>query len=303
MSATVQTRVVDLDQLLPRILSQDLEEEKDIENLIPWVYRHSNIADEDDQYDWPSEDSKFKLLFEEFSHYQNALAPGALSLAGPTTAKVKIVLPRKNWKVARPRKYHSQSFILHILLWTVHAYLERSREPKLEVWVPNLISSSKYVIGRQKYASMPLAHVTVGPLTEGRPIISCPTWREGLPWDQFTAEVLSVMLGQLANNIRIRDQKLQDQEVFVVGFYGPHIYIARGYFPVETIKRVHAKGCSDDEHLELKFTRGYDPCRKYDWMEAMRALSRLFRYLRSGSAKVGAIQKILSESVATVEGS
>lgn len=155
MSATVQTRVVDLDQLLPRILSQDLEgislspllselafhhlmydfsEEKDIENLIPWVYRHSNIADEDDQYDWPSEDSKFKLLFEEFSHYQNALAPGALSLAGPTTAKVKIVLPRKNWKVARPRNYHSQSFILHILLWTVHAYLERSREPKLEVW-------------------------------------------------------------------------------------------------------------------------------------------------------------------------
>lgn len=43
--------------------------------------------------------------------------------------------------------------------------------------VPNLISSSKYVIGRQKYASMPLAHVTVGPLTEGRPIISCPTVR------------------------------------------------------------------------------------------------------------------------------
>ena len=111
------------------------------------------------------------------------------------------------------------------------------------------------------------------------------------------------MLGQLANNIRIRGQRLQDQEVFVVGFYGPHIYIARGYFPVETINRVHAKGCSDDEHLELKFTRGYDPCRKGDWMEAMRALSRLFRYLRSGSAKVGVIQKILSESVTTGEGS
>lgn len=111
------------------------------------------------------------------------------------------------------------------------------------------------------------------------------------------------MLGQLTNNIRIRGQRLQDQEVFVVGFYGLNIYIARGYFPVETIKRVHAKGCSDDEHLELKFTRGYDPCRKDDWLEATRALSRLFRYLMSGSAKVGAIQKILSESATAVEGS
>ncbi|OJZ88688.1 hypothetical protein ASPFODRAFT_130951 [Aspergillus luchuensis CBS 106.47] len=297
MSATVQTRVVDLDQLIPRVVK------KDIENLIPWVYRHSNITNRDDQYDWPSEDSKFKVIFEDFWNYQDALASDALSLVGPITAKVKIVLPRKNWKVARPDNYHSQCFILHFLLYTVYAYLEKSRELKLEIWMPNMISSSKYVIGRQKYASMPLAHVTVGPLMEGRPVISCPTWREGQPWDQFTAEVLSVMLGQLANNIRIRGQKLQDQEVFVVGFYGPHIYIARGYFPVETITRVHAKGCSDDEYLELKFTRGYDPCRKDDWMEAMRALSRLFRYLMSGSAKVGAIQKILSESATAVEGS
>ncbi|PYH35142.1 uncharacterized protein BO87DRAFT_434791 [Aspergillus neoniger CBS 115656] len=297
MSATVQTRVVDLDQLIPRVVK------KDIENLIPWVYSHSNIADEDDQYDLSLEEYDIRRLFQMLWDYQHALASDALSLVGPITAKVKIVLPRKNWKVAQPRTFYLQSLMLHTLLMIVHANVEKSRARDMEVWMPNMISSSKYVIGRQKYASMPLAHLTVGPRKEERPIISCPTWREGQPWDQFTAEVLSVMLGQLANNIRIRGQRLQDQEVFVVGFYGPNIYIARGYFPVETIKRVHAKGCSDDEHLELKFTRGYDPCRKDDWLEAIRALSRLFRYLMSGSAKVGAIQKILSESATTVEGS
>ncbi|XRM40877.1 hypothetical protein ABZX51_004179 [Aspergillus tubingensis] len=300
MSATVQTRVVDLDELIPRVVSQDLEE-KDIENLIPWVYSHSNIADEDDQYDLSLEEYDIRRLFQMFWDYQNALASNARSLVGPITAKVKIVLPRKNWKVAQPRTSYLQSLMLHTLLMIVPANVEKSRKRDMEIWTPNVISSSKYMIGRQKYASMPLAHLTVGPRRE--PIISCPTWREGQPWDQFTAEVLSVMLGQLADNIRIRGQRLQDQEVFVVGFYGPHIYIARGYFPVETIKRVHAKGCSDDEHLELKFTRGYDPCRKDDWLEAIRALSRLFRYLMSGSAKVGAIQKILSESATAVEGS
>ncbi|GAA83132.1 hypothetical protein AKAW_01247 [Aspergillus luchuensis IFO 4308] len=308
MSATVQTRVVGLDQLIPRVVK------KDVEILLPWVYDQANIARGTHLFDWPDEDHEFRFLFEQFFAYQIALTPKSSSSIGPITSKGEITLPRMNWKVAGRESHRyfvsSQGFILRILMQMVHRKLKRVMKPEqtqgLEIRSPNLISSSsKYVIGRQMYASRPVGQVTVGPRDNSLPIISYTGWFEGQTWEGFVGEVLSVMLGQLAKTFTIHkhNQGLQDQEVFVVGFYGPHIYIARGHFPVETITRVHAKGCSDDEYLELKFTRGYDPCRKDDWMEAMRALSRLFRYLMSGSGKVGAIQKILSESATAVEGS
>lgn len=81
----------------------------------------------------------------------------------------------------------------------------------------------------------------------------------------------------------------------MVGFYGLHIHIARALFTTDAISRVHSKGCSEDEIFELGFTRGYDLCMKEDWLEATRALTRLFRYLLNGNAKVGAMQAYLNK--------
>jgi hypothetical protein len=50
-----------------------------------------------------------------------------------------------------------------------------------------------------------------------------------------------VMLGQLAKNISIQNNSsdFQNQEVFVVGFYGLSMHIARGFFTTNVISRVH----------------------------------------------------------------
>ena len=96
------------------------------------------------------------------------------------------------------------------------------------------------------------------------------------------------MLGQLVKNISI---DTQDQEVFTVGLYRSCIYISRGLFTTTQVVRVQLKGCSDNEVFHLRFTRGYDLSLREDWLKAMHGLSRLFRYLLSGDAKVGAIRK------------
>lgn len=102
------------------------------------------------------------------------------------------------------------------------------------------------------------------------------------------------MLGQLRMN-NTKDMIVEDQEAFVVGFHGYHFHIARGFFPAETLKRVHAKGCSEDESLELQFTRGYNLFLKEDWLEATEGLVRLFRYLLSGSANVRITQRLFNK--------
>lgn len=104
------------------------------------------------------------------------------------------------------------------------------------------------------------------------------------------------MLGHLAQNIRV---SFQDQEVFVIGFHGPYIYIARGRFTTNQISRVQSGGFSENEVFELKFTRGYDLCLKEDWLEAMRALVRLLRYIISGDAKVSTVKAGLHRSAGT----
>lgn len=99
------------------------------------------------------------------------------------------------------------------------------------------------------------------------------------------------MLGQLAKNIArgVRDQ--------VIGFFGFHVYVARGDFTAESITRVHSRGFSDDEMFKLKFTRGYNLCLKNDWFEIMRLLTRLFRHFLSGTAKVGSLQVALDGTI------
>jgi hypothetical protein len=98
------------------------------------------------------------------------------------------------------------------------------------------------------------------------------------------------MLGQLAKHISVDSQ---DQEIFIIGFYGRCIYVARGLFRRDLISRVHQKGCTEDEAIEIQFTRGYNLSLKEDWLEVINALARLLRYLLSGNAKMGALKAYL----------
>lgn len=88
---------------------------------------------------------------------------------------------------------------------------------------------------------------------------------------------------------------MEDQEVYVFGFHGYGFHIARASSKPIFISRVHTKGCSEDEVFELKFSRGYNLCSKEDWLEATRAVARLFRNLLSGHAKVGAMRAYIAK--------
>lgn len=105
------------------------------------------------------------------------------------------------------------------------------------------------------------------------------------------------MLGQLAKNLNVGHggANIGDQEIYVVGFHGCGFYIAHGFFKADVISRVHTKRCSEDEGFQLNFSRGYNLCLKEDWLEATRGLTRLFRYLLSGNAKIGAMRAYLAK--------
>lgn len=167
------------------------------------------------------------------------------------------------------------------------------------------------MIGGRQYASRSESAVVVKPQNQSFPVISYAgiciknlisfsfvmvallismKWSEGQSSSDLLAENLSIMLGQLVKNISI---DTQDQEVFTVGLYRSCIYISRGLFTTTQVVRVQLKGCSDNEVFHLRFTRGYrgyDLSLREDWLVAMHSLSRLFQYLLSGDAKVGAIR-------------
>ncbi|PYI11673.1 hypothetical protein BO78DRAFT_466237 [Aspergillus sclerotiicarbonarius CBS 121057] len=299
MSATIHSQVVDLDGFIPRVVSHD-REEKDMENLLPWVFQESEIVKEECLDDWPVQDSKFTFFFKELIDYYTEFDPRGPDLAA-MSMREEIVLPRKSWAGSKmdPARsmIRSQGLILRLLMLDIYRSLEGVRGQGVEIRFPISASTVKYLIGGDQYGSRPEGEVTVGPRDESLPILSYTGWFKEQTWSEFLGQTLGIMLGQLAKNIRVQ-RPLQDQEVFVIGFYGPHIHIARGCFPRATISRVHAKGCSDNEVFELEFTRGYNLCRKDDWLEATRALARLFRYLLSGKAEVAAMQAFLPEDVA-----
>jgi hypothetical protein len=124
-------------------------------------------------------------------------------------------------------------------------------------------------------------------------------WYEGQTWHGFLVETLSVMLGQLARNFAYLSRRSRDQEVFVIGFHGYKMHIARGYFTREMITRVHVEGCSEGELVDLQFSRGFDLYFKEQWIEATRALARLARYILSGEAKVAAVDRWLAGGTVT----
>ncbi|KJK65249.1 hypothetical protein P875_00010470 [Aspergillus parasiticus SU-1] len=308
MSATIHSSIVDLDELIPRPENMD-REDKDVEQLTPWIFRQSDIAKGNCTHDWPKQDDAFRRLFHLLNSYHvhighPRMADGCDSrntgIARALKASEAITLPRKNWKVSE-REHHrtfimSQAVMLDALMMDVYHNLEGIEDHGLDVNFTALSFKTLYVIGRRQYAAKAEGAVTVGPRTEHLPIISYTGWYERQTWNEFLGETLSVMLGQLAQNMTVRTGKagVQDQEVFVVGFHGSHIHIARTFLAADLVARVHPRGCSNDEVIELQFTRGYDLSLKKDWLEATGALARLFRYLLSGRAKVAAVEGYLN---------
>ncbi|KAK1148653.1 hypothetical protein N8T08_008538 [Aspergillus melleus] len=297
MSVTIRSEIVDLDGLIPRAVNKECED-LDVAGLIPWIFRKSDVATEEHTVEWPQDELSFRAFFYDLGSYFKGLQGPNVGVIDYLKALETITLPKTSWEVpgreAHRAFIRSQGLILKALVRTIYFNLEYAGEPIPRVKFDSEVMQ-KYVMGGKKFASKSEGAATVK-LQEGHiPIVSFTGWYEGQTWDQFLVETLSIMLGQLAKNIALHHVHAgpHDQEVFVVGFHGRYVHIAHGLFLADTIMRVHSEGCSTDEVFALKFTRGYDLTLKEDWLEAMRALARLFRYLFSGNAKVGAIQAYL----------
>ncbi|KAE8316150.1 hypothetical protein BDV41DRAFT_529196 [Aspergillus transmontanensis] len=234
----------------------------------------------------------FRDLFFYLSSYYYDAYEREVGITNALKACETISLPMRNWK--QPEREYSRSFIrtqglmLNMLMHTICNNLDGTCEER-----PRIIG--------KRFASKSEGAATVR-LQEGLvPIISYTGWFEGQTWSQFLMETLSIMLGQLAKTMskRTGNTGVQDQEIFVVGFYGRYIHVAHGLFPADTIAWVYSQGFSKDEAFDLKFTRGYDLCSKKDWLEATRALTRLYRYLLSGNTRANAVQAYLQRTTNT----
>ncbi|PWY77314.1 hypothetical protein BO94DRAFT_559178 [Aspergillus sclerotioniger CBS 115572] len=289
MSATIYSHIVDLDQLIPRMV--DIDEESN-DTLTPWVFEHSRIADYESFDDRPKERTQFKDVLYRLCMQTFFEADEAGALVDALKPAETVTLPRKNWQTPR-REYFTDSMMLQgafvsSFVETIYYNLRDIMDGGPELHFPVSKFRQEYVIGGQRYASRLDGAAVVG-LPEARiPVISFVGYYEKETWTEFLREIVSIMLGQLAKNIDRAG--LQTQEVFAVGLYGRCIYIARGYFTSDLIACVHTKGCSENERVDLQFTRSYDLRLKEDWMEAIRGFTRLLRYLVSGTAKVGSIQ-------------
>ncbi|KAJ9313861.1 hypothetical protein DTO271D3_5955 [Paecilomyces variotii] len=286
MSATVSSKIVHFDEIIPRVVDPECEE-KDVEHLIPLVFKYTDVASEN-----IPKGCDFHFFFYNLLTYHAELQGLTVvqgGVRGALREKETISLLKKNWKVEERRLsdgfIRSQGMMLRVLMTTIYSIID-IRDPRIQFPIRRF--QLEYMIGRERYLTRPEGAVSVN--SPELPIISYTGWFEGQTWRQFLEETLSVMIGQLVGNIKIQDNHSCDQEVFVVGFHGACVHIAHGLFTTDMISRVHSKGCQSDEIFQLNFTRGYDLCFKEDWLEATRALARLFRYLLSGNAKVGAVQ-------------
>ncbi|RAK98806.1 uncharacterized protein BO80DRAFT_436713 [Aspergillus ibericus CBS 121593] len=267
MSAAIHTEIVDAEEFFPT-------------NLTPWIYKHADIADLDCMERWPI----YCAEFEEFFHLLNTHFPENNlfdpSLAEPDPLEAyypeaedycpvaigpdlleeaaggveTVALPIKSWKYSTRESsevmMRSQGLMLRTLIETIYLKLNGRQ------WAS---TSNQYV-----------------------PVLSFAGWFQEQTWSEFLSENPSIMLGQLASNIKLR---LQDQEMFVVGCYKRQVFLARGLFTKDQISRVHAKGFSANEVFHLDLTRGYDVSNKGDWFEAMKIFAGLLRYILSGNAR------------------
>ncbi|KAH8434850.1 uncharacterized protein LDX57_012481 [Aspergillus melleus] len=285
MSVTVHSEVIDLDEMIPRMISVECED-KDVERLIPWVFSEFSKVNDHEPWTarWPTKHTMFRSFFYRLRQYMNEFHgwtdrhyPGVIQ----TTET--ITLPKMYWKAPTRELFSNHMWLqgraLNLLMETTYSVLEREKKVLPSLKFPHSACRQTYFVGGERYFSRPEGAVYFGRRNRLVPIISYVGWFKDQTWGEYLGETLSAMLGQLARNIR---NPVRDQEVFVVGLYGPYFYIARGFFAAATIVRVHTKGCSDDETTELKFTRNYDLRQKAGWMAAMRALTRLFRSAGNG---------------------
>ncbi|KAE8357535.1 hypothetical protein BDV27DRAFT_170446 [Aspergillus caelatus] len=273
MSVTIHSKITDIDSLIPRVV------------------------------DCETEDCRFKSFFYELYNFHVELevcGPVKNNTSSDTlisnilTASETITIPKKSWEIAT-REYsrpliRAQCSMTRVLMENIYFNLEGIKEQGPRVQFMSSPRGLKYTIGGNRYRTRVEGAAIVGPRTQYLPIISFTGGLENQTWDEFLIETYSAMLGQLTRNLSILQTGFEDQEVFIIGFHGPYLHIARGYFPKGLITRVHAEGYSENETKSLNFTRGYNLCFKEDWLEAIRALSRLLRYIISGKAKVGAVQ-------------
>ncbi|RWQ94138.1 hypothetical protein C8Q69DRAFT_508482 [Paecilomyces variotii] len=258
MSATVSSKIVHFDEIIPRVVDPECEE-KDVERLIPLVFKYTDVASEN-----IPKGCDFHFFFYNLLTYHAELQGLTVvqgGVRGALREKETISLLKKNWRVEERRLsdgfIRSQGMMLRVLMTTIYSIID-IRDPTIQFPIRRF--QLEYMIGRERYLTRPEGAVSVN--SPELPIISYTGWFEGQTWRQFLEETLSVMIGQLVGNIKIQDKS----------------------------SWVHSKGCHSDEIFQLNFTRGYDLCLKEDWLEATRALARLFRYLLSGNAKVGAVQ-------------
>ncbi|KAE8402303.1 hypothetical protein BDV37DRAFT_295455 [Aspergillus pseudonomiae] len=295
MLVTVHSQVVDSDVLIP---SAEGIEDTEIKIPTPWIFENSHIADTFCTEHWPMESGDFRDFFWLLNSYYTELnEPGTKDIVCDMNASQTISLPKKNWKVSS-REYfahlmRSQGMMLRVLMGTIYHNLENGQAQESKIHFPVSGFKQVYVIGGQRHSSIPDGAAMIGPRERRLPIISFAG-----TWSEFLAEILSIMLGQLARNL---SGGYEDQEVFVIGFYERCIYIARGLFGKELISRVHVKGCTQDDTVELQFTRGYDLSLREDWFEAISALAKLLRYLLSGNAKMSALKAYLHKAADPAE--
>ncbi|KAE8348158.1 hypothetical protein BDV28DRAFT_161598 [Aspergillus coremiiformis] len=303
MSVTVHSVIVDPDVLIPKGEYVKGREDYycfDLERLTPWVFEHTHIADSDCTEFWPHERGDFRDFFWLLNTYYAELNEGSeKDIIHALKVSETIMLPKKNWKVSR-REYfanfmRSQGMLLRVLVETIYYNLKDYILQTPRLYFPVSRFKQTYVIGGERYAATPDGAAMIDPQEQRLPIISFVGWYEGQTWNEFLAEILSIMLGQLAKNYNADSQ---DQEVFIIGFYGRCIYIARGYFTSDLISQAHLKGCKD-ETIEIQFTRGYNLSLKKDWLEAITTLARLLQYLLSGNAKISALKTYLHMSASS----
>ncbi|RAL03878.1 uncharacterized protein BO80DRAFT_273401 [Aspergillus ibericus CBS 121593] len=174
MSATIHSRVVDVDRLIPRVVSHD-REERDVENLLPWIFKHTEIAEEEYLEDWPDGSNRLTFFFNELVSYYADFDPRGPDLAA-MPMREDIVLPRKSWSGSDRDRARSliktQGMLLRLLMQTVYERLESVVKQEVEIRFPISASTVKYVIGGKQYGSRPEGEITVGPRDERLPIIS-----------------------------------------------------------------------------------------------------------------------------------
>ncbi|GLB23590.1 hypothetical protein AtubIFM61612_004185 [Aspergillus tubingensis] len=70
MSATIYSEVVDINELIPTDADVKYRNSSDVERLIPWVFKHHDIAKANCTRFWPKEEPEFKDFFYHFSCYR-----------------------------------------------------------------------------------------------------------------------------------------------------------------------------------------------------------------------------------------